>query len=75
MTLGAQVAVPAFGMGSSITGSRPLSTITRASITPSRSTVTSAVACANGMRTCSRAVWPGSTSRFSGSRSMRSSLS
>ena len=47
----------------------------RVSITPSRSTLTSAVACWKGMRSCKRAVWPGSTSRFSGSRSMRSSLS
>ena len=46
--------------GTSITGSLPLSATTRDSSTPSRSTVTSAVASRNGMRTCRRAVSPGS---------------
>ena len=46
--------------GSSITGSAPESWTTRASPTPSRSTVTSAVASRNGMRTWKRAVSPGS---------------
>ena len=41
-------------------GRRPTSGTTRASSTPSRSTVTSAVAARNGMRTCRRAVSPGS---------------
>ena len=41
-------------------GSSPRSVTTRVSITPSRSTATSAVASRKGMRTCSRAVSPGS---------------
>ena len=71
-TLGAHEA--SLGIGNSIIGSRPRSVSTRASITPSRSTVTSAVASRNGMRTCKRAVSPDSHSRFSGNTSMRSSL-
>ena len=58
--------------GTSTTGSLPASGTTRASAMPSRSTVTSAVACWNGMRTWKRAVSPGSYVRFSGSTSMRS---
>ena len=46
--------------GSSITGAVPDSGTTRASITPSRSSVTSAVASRKGMRTWKRAVSPGS---------------
>ena len=58
-----------------ITGSAARTVTRRASSTPSRSTVTSAVACAKGVRSCSRTLCPGSTSRVSGSRSMRSSSS
>ena len=50
------------------------SRVTKLSSTPSRSTVTSAVALRNGMRTWKRAVSPGSYSFCSGSRSMRSAL-
>ena len=70
-TLGPQ----ALSIFSSTVGSLPRSVTTRVSMRPSRSTLTSAVAPRYGMRTCSRAVCPGATSRCSGRMSMRSSLS
>jgi hypothetical protein len=54
----------------SMTGSRPDSCVTKLSITPSRSTVTSAVADRNQLRTWNRALSPGWYSFCSGSTSM-----
>ena len=46
------------GIGTSTTGSVPLRSVTKLDSTPSRSTVTSAVAARNGIRTWKRAVSP-----------------